>query len=340
MALSIRPAMPDEPRWDTFTAAQSGATYAHLLGWGRVLTESMGHPWHGMVAEEGGDLVGILPLVRVRSRLFGDYLVSMPFINYGGPLGTEEARTALTEEARGVAGRLGVGLLELRNRQPVDDGLTRSHRKVTVLLDLPDAPERLWEGLKAKVRSQVRRPMKEGMETSFGLDQLEAFYAVFTRNMRDLGTPVMPFGFFEALRKHLGDHLVVAVVRHGGSPVAAGCGFVFGSEFELTWASSLRELNPLAPNMLLYWSLMEEMSRRGLAVFNFGRCTPGGGTHRFKLQWGGRDEPMPWSQWSPTGVLGTPSPDSAKFRMAVAAWQRLPLPVANSLGPLLSRSIP
>ena len=92
--------------------------------------------------------------------------------------------------------------------------------------------------------------------------------------------------------------------------------------------------------MLLYWSLMEESIRRRLKTFNFGRCTPGGGTHRFKLQWGGRDEPLPWSVWSPGGAVATPSPESRKYRAAIAAWQRLPLPVANLVGPLLSRSIP
>jgi FemAB-related protein (PEP-CTERM system-associated) len=304
------------------------------------MRDAFGHPWHGLVATDPGGLVGVLPMVRVRSRLFGDYLMSMPFINCGGPVGTPEARTGLAVAARHLAEQLGVGLLELRNREPLEAGLVRSDRKITVTLDLPPSPETLWEGLKAKLRSQVRRPMKEGMAAAFGPEHLEEFYHVFSRNMRDLGTPVLPFRFFAALRAHLRDELLVCVVHHEGRPVAAGCGFVFAGEFELTWASSLREANPLAPNMLLYWSLMEESARRGLRVFNFGRCTPGGGTHKFKLQWGGRDVPLPWSQWSPSGVTSTPSPDSAKFRMAVAAWQRLPLPVANLVGPLLSRSIP
>jgi FemAB-related protein (PEP-CTERM system-associated) len=336
----IRPAAPEDTRWDAFIADRPEATYAHLLGWATVFTEALGHRWHGLLLERGSELEGVLPLVRVRSRIFGDYLMSMPFINYGGPVGSEDARRTLTEASREMAAELGVGLLELRNRLPLEDGLTRSDRKVTVLLDLPDDPEALWGELKAKVRSQVRRPMKEGMTALFGSDQLDAFYEVFSRNMRDLGTPVLPRRLFESMRDRLREHFVMCVIQHEGKPVAAGAGFTFGREFELTWASSLREANKLAPNMLLYWSLMEECVRREMSVFNFGRCTPGGGTHKFKLQWGGRDEPMPWSQWSPTGIAATPSPDSAKFRAAVAAWQRLPLPVADFLGPFLSRSIP
>jgi FemAB-related protein (PEP-CTERM system-associated) len=344
VSLEVIPAsLDDEARWDPFVQGQLGSTYAHLLAWGRVFTEVMGHAWHGLLASRGGDLEGVLPLVHVRSRLFGKYLVSMPFINYGGPVGSEEARALLASRARDLAGRLGVDLLELRNQAPLGKGesdLVRSDRKITVVLDLPDTPDELWKGLKAKVRSQVRRPMKEDMTPVFGPEHLGAFYGVFARNMRDLGTPVLPFAFFEALARHLPDHLVVCVIEHDGRAVAGGCGFVFGQEFELTWASSLREMNRLAPNMLLYWSLMEEALRRRLAVFNFGRCTPGGGTHRFKLQWGGRDQPLPWTQWSASGVMSTPSPDNAKFRAAVAVWQHLPLAVTNRVGPFLSRSIP
>jgi len=339
----VIPASLEEARWDAFVQGRPGATYAHLLAWGRVFTEVMRHSWHGILAARGADVEGVLPLVHVRSRLFGKYLVSMPFVNYGGPVGSEEARVLLARQARNVAGELGVDLLELRNQAPLDarDGeLVRSDRKITVVLDLPDSSDELWTGLKAKVRSQVRRPQKEGMTALFGPDHMEAFYRVFARNMRDLGTPVLPFTFFEALARLLPDHLIVCVIEHEGRAVAGGCGFVFGGEFELTWASSLREVNRLAPNMLLYWSLMEEAIRRGLTVFNFGRCTPGGGTHRFKLQWGGHDQPLPWSQWSPTGVVSTPSPDNPRFRAAVAVWQHLPLAVTNRVGPILSRSIP
>ncbi len=341
MSLSVGPAALDQAGWNDFVRGRPEATYAHRLEWGRVFAESMAHPWHGLVATEGARLEGVLPLVEVRSRLFGHYLVSMPFINYGGPVGSEPARRLLADHARELAKELGADLLELRNQAPLEaEGLVRSDRKITVLLDLPDDPDELWKALKAKVRSQVRRPMKEDMTAVFGHEQLGAFYQVFTRNMRDLGTPVLPFRFFEALARHLGDEFIVCVVEHEGRAVAGGCGFVFGGEFELTWASSLRELNRLAPNMLLYWSLMEESIRRGLSVFNFGRCTPGGGTHRFKLQWGGRDQPLPWSQWSPSGVVSTPSPDSPKFRAAVAVWQRLPLALTNRIGPMLARSIP
>jgi FemAB-related protein (PEP-CTERM system-associated) len=289
---------------------------------------------------EGDRLKGVHPLVRVRSLLFGDYLVSMPFLNYGGPLGSAEARTLLADDARRLAGEAGVDLLELRARRPLDTTLDEVHRKVTVVLPLGDDADHLFKkGLKAKVRSQVRRPMKAGMTARVGPDGIDDFYGVFARHMRDLGTPVLPRSLFHDLQQRFADEVVFAVVYAEDRPVAGGCGFVFGDEFEITWASSLREFSREAPNMLLYWTLMEEMIRRGVPTFNFGRCTPGGGTHRFKLQWGGEDEPLPWYQWSSDGRAATPNPDGG-FGLAVRAWQRLPLPLANRIGPLLARRIP
>jgi hypothetical protein len=153
---------------------------------------------------------------------------------------------------------------------------------------------------------------------------------------------VLSRSFFEQIALNFPDNVEFGVVYAGAVPVAAGCGFVWRKEFEMTWASSLREHNRLAPNMLLYWSFMERMIRREATVFNFGRCTPDGGTHRFKKQWGAtRDIPLPWAQWSRRGLSATPNPDGGSLiRLATRAWRRLPLPVANVIGPRLSRALP
>lgn len=340
------------PGWEAFVAATPGATFCHLPGWKHIMSDVLGHPMsHAVVRGPTGDLRGVLGLVSVHSRLFGRYVVSMPFLNYGGPLGDAASREQLVAWALGRARAERAKLLELRWRQAartdrtgdedLPAGVRVSARKVTVTLALPTDAEALFtKGLKAKVRSQVRRPMKEGLEARFGADEVPAFYEVFARNMRDLGTPVLPRRLFESLVRTFAGEAVVCVVRKGDEPVAAGFGFHWRDEFELTWASSLREYNPIAPNMLLYWRLMEHAIARGATTFNFGRCTPGGGTHAFKLQWGGVDEPLPWAAWSPDGSFATPNPDEGKFALAVRAWQRLPLGVSRLLGPPLARRIP
>jgi serine/alanine adding enzyme len=328
--------------WDAYVASAQGGTFCHLSGWEHVMSDVLGHDSLRLaVVDDAGACSGVLPLIRVRSRLFGDFLMSMPFLSYGGPVGSMEAKLLLVQAAVDEAKRMGVDLLELRARERLPGDLPVSERKLTVIKALGASSEELWEkGIKAKLRSQVRRPMKEGMVGRFGADLLEPFYDIFARTMRDLGTPVLPRRFFTALAERFSDQLVVGVVEYHGKPVAAGCGFSWGGEVEITWAGALQEHAKLAPNMLLYWSFMEESIRRGATHFNFGRCSPGSGTHRFKMQWGAEEHVLPWAQWSPRAVAATPSPQSAKFRAATAVWQRMPLALTNRLGPPLSRFLP
>jgi FemAB-related protein (PEP-CTERM system-associated) len=288
-----------------------------------------------------GRLRAVLPLVRVRSPIFGHFLVSMPFVNYGGPLGEEEAVGLLVREAVRIADCGSVDLLELRSSHEAAVGLPASHRKITVLLDLlPGQPDALWRGLSSKVRSQIKRPIKEGAEFRFGPGEIGPFYEVFARHMRDLGTPVQPRGFFERAHDAFSEAMWFGCVYLASRPAAVGCGFRWGDRFELVWASSLREHSATAPNMLLYWRFLERCAADGAAVFDFGRCTPGGGTHRFKAQWGGRDQQLWWYQHGRSAGAGTPSPDSGPYSLGPKIWSHLPLAVANALGPRIVRFIP
>ena len=330
----------DTEAWDRFVEAAPGASFCHLAGWREVMDDVLGHECLYLVAvEESDTTAGVLPLVSVKSRVFGRYLVSMPFLNAGGPLGAPQARAALAERAREEAVRRGVRLLELRSRDGVA-GFSLSRRKISVVLDLPPEPDALWGAFPSKLRSQIRRPQKEGLEARFGADQRDAFYAVFARNMRDLGMPVLPAALFARIAAVFPERVEFGAVWRGSEPVAAGCGFFWQYEFEITWASSLKEHSRSAPNMLLYWAFLERAIARGARRFDFGRCTPGGGTHRFKLQWGGRDVPLPWAQWSPQQGTATPSPERPLYRLAAACWSRLPLGVTNRVGPMLARQIP
>ncbi|HEX6750647.1 MAG TPA: FemAB family XrtA/PEP-CTERM system-associated protein [Longimicrobium sp.] len=336
-------ATDDAARWDAFVRGGEGATLCHRAAWRAVMADVLGHETLLWAAEdEEGEWRGVLPLVRVRSRLTGHHLVSMPFLNDGGPLGDEKARALLATHALEEAKRSGAKVLELRLRADLPfPAATAPPRKVGSYLALPGTAEELWEkGFRAKLRSQIKRPQKEGMEFRCGHGELDAFYAVFARNMRDLGTPVLPRPWFAAIARHFGGETVFAAVYRGAEPVAGACCLLSGGEMEITWASSLREHNAAAPNMLLYWGLMREAIARGQRVFSFGRCTPGGPTHRFKQQWGGTEAVLPWITWSPGGDAGTPSADGAAYRLAVSAWRRLPMAVANRLGPALSRHFP
>ncbi len=203
--------------WDRFVRSVPGYTHFHLHGWKTVLERGFGHECLYLAAEQDDALVGVLPLVRVKSRLFGHFLVSMPFLNYGGPLGSDEAVRALVTHARAIAERDGAKSLELRSRFELPIEMPVSHRKVTMLLDLPDDVEGLWANFPAKLRSQARRATKEGVALRFGADQLAPFFAVFSRHMRDLGTPTQSRRLFETIADVFPDFELVCL-RLAGRP--------------------------------------------------------------------------------------------------------------------------
>ncbi len=328
--------------WDACVRASAGWTHFHLYGWRGVMERVFGHECVYLACRgDDGVLVGVLPLVRVRSLVFGHYLVSMPFVNYGGPLGTDAAVIALADAAVAIARADGVKLLEMRSRHALPIALPASMRKITVVRDLPaGGSAALWKNLDAKVRSQVRRPQKEGVTVRFGRDQVAPFFRVFAHHMRDLGTPTQPERLFEAIAEAFGEDVWFGCAYLGAVPVAGGCGFVWGGEFEMTWASALNAYKKVSPNMLLYWAFLERAADQGLAVFNFGRCTPEGGTHKFKRQWGSRDEALYWYDWSKAAGTTTPSPDVGAYAWGPRLWQRLPVGLATALGPRIVRFIP
>ncbi len=341
MNIAVAPFAGTAAEWDGFVAAQEGWTHFHRYGWREVFSGVFGHECFYLEARDAaGALAGVLPLVRVKSLAFGHYLVSLPFVNYGGPLGTPAAIQALVAWAVERAAQDGVKLLELRSRRALPVDLPVSHRKITVVLDLPGDPGTLMKGFEAKLRSQVRRPAKEGITVRFGPDQVGPFFEVYARHMRDLGTPTQSRRLFERLVEVFPETWI-GCAWLGDVPVAGGVGFVWGREFEMTWASSLYAYNKLSPNMGLYWAFMERACREGLSVFNFGRCSPGAGTHRFKSQWGSRDEQLWWYQAARGGgEAATPSPDAGAYAWGPRVWRRLPLGLATALGPRVVRGIP
>ncbi len=339
--IQVQPFTGSVTEWNNFAAAQHGFTAFHRLEWSDVITRVHRNEVLALAARDvAGTLRGALLLARLKSAAFGHYLVSMPYLNYGGPLGDDDAVRALCEHANALAASQGVKLLEMRSARELPVDLPVSTRKITVVLALEGNAESVFNKFKAKLRSQVRRPAKEGVEIRMGAGQVDAFHQVFARHMRDLGTPAQPRSFFRAIAELFGDDAWFATAWLKGQPIACGAGFRWGSEFEITWASSLREYNKVSANMGLYWALIERAANEGLTRFNFGRCTPGSATHTFKKQWGAEDETLWWYNQRGSEGAGTPSPDSAKFRLAVKVWQRLPQAVTDTLGPMLVRSIP
>lgn len=329
----------DANAWNDFVGAHPNGSTFHRWEWREVYRDVYGHDAPYLMAFDGNALRGVLPLVRVRSLLFGHYLVSLPYVSYGGPLGDAAAEQVLTGAAADRA--QGAKLVELRSRVPLTTTLTPTSRKITVVLDVvPNDYEATFKRFDSKLRSQVRRADKEGVTVRFGRELLDPFHRVMSEHMRDLGSPVHGDRFFGRLADALGERAWIGVAFLGETPVAAGFAIENGREVEISWASALRRYQKMSPNMGLYGAFIRRTCERGFSAFNFGRCTEGSNTHRFKKQWGSRDEPLPWYTASTAVTAAPPSSDSAGFSLAVRAWQQLPLAITTPLGARLIGGIP
>jgi len=344
LAVSTLGAGPAETSaWDRFVRGTPGGTLYHLVVWRQVFAREFGWETHYLQARDAAGIAGILPLVRLKSRLFGDFLVSLPYVNYGGVLTQSEAADRLLlDSAAALASALGVSHLELRELRPRGSAWPVRTDKVIMESGLATSADEHWAGLPSKLRSQVRRPQKAGATTRIGgAELLNDFYAVFARNMRDLGTPVYGRSFFATIAREIPENLEVVIAELAGEPVAAGVLLHYGGRTEIPWASSLRSANRLGVNMLMYWECLKRAIDRGSRVFDFGRSTLDSGTYHFKRQWGAAPVPMYWHYWlRGGGELPRLNPSNPKFALAIAAWQRLPLWLANGLGPHIVRNLP
>lgn len=337
----------DEAKWDAYVHRHQDSTHCHLSGWKHVIENTYGHKSYYLLAETGTEIVGLLPLFHIKSLLFGNQLVSMPFLDCGGVVGdAQEAKETLVQRAVALGTELKVDSVELRQASPLESfemesgpWISTGHNRVRMVLQLPTSSDELFRSLKAKLRSQIRRPQKEGMRAVLGgVELLSPFYEVFSANMRDLGSPVHAAKLFRQVCKHLDAR--VSVVYHDDRPAAAAIMICFRDTAQIPWASSLRKYNALSPNMLLYWSLLEYACNQGFSIFDFGRSTSGEGTYKFKLQWGAEPFPLQWRHWTRDHSDSNEiTPQSPKFRFALQAWHRLPLPLTLWLGPMIRKYI-
>lgn len=329
--------------WNRYVESRPAASIYHRAEWKELIRKTFGHTGYYFVARNGdGKIVGILPIIRLTSRLFGDFMVSMPYFNYGGavadhPLIEQQLMQAAAEHAADI----GVSHIEYRDDTP-RDGFPVRTEKVNMILPLPDSHDALWQAFTPKLRAQIRRPQREKPQVFQGGEEyLKDFYTVFTRNMRDLGTPVYPISFFRTILSSFPDACRIMVVRHDNRPVAAG--FLIGHRdtLEIPWASTISAVNHMSINMLLYWEVLKYAIDRNYRQFDFGRSSKDAGTYRFKQQWGARPRQLYWHYWLRSGsTLPSINPDNPKYALMISLWKRLPLTVSTFLGPKIVRNIP
>ncbi|HEY3275785.1 MAG TPA: FemAB family XrtA/PEP-CTERM system-associated protein [Syntrophorhabdaceae bacterium] len=352
-----------ESAWDDYVTGHPDGTFCHLSGWRDVFKETYGHKDYYVSARNGGAIVGVLPLFLLKSLGRGSRLISMPFLDCGGILAeNSDVEKEIFCRATNFAGAVKAKAIELRYGGPLQrarvvtgteegrgavfvDGiempfLARSH-KVRMLLKLPDNTDALMASFKSKLRSQIRRPIKEGCEVSIGgVELVNDFYRVFTVNMRDLGSPVHSKNLFLNIFKKFSDKIKIVLVRKEGIPIAASVIIGFRGTLSNPWASSLKEHSRLSPNMLLYWAALAYGCENGFSYFDFGRSSPGEGTFRFKEQWGAEPQPLNWLIFSLNGRSAEEDGlEKSKYSKAIYYWKLLPVPLTRLIGPRVRKHI-
>jgi len=332
------------PAWDHFVSEHPDSTVYHLSVWRHILQEAFGKRWHAVGVIREGRVLGGLPLVHMNTPLFGNFLVSMPYVNYGGILLGQECQARTILEAVDKLGeQLDVDHIELRHMQQGDIELPVKTDKVSMWLSLPESVEQLLKNFKPKLRSQVRKGEKNGLTVRYGSGELlDEFYAVFSQNMRDLGTPVYGKSFFRLVLEAFPKNARLMVTFGAQSqPIAAGFLLGYRDRLEIPWASSLRAYNFLQSNMFLYWNSLKFAIQEGYRVFDFGRSSKDSSTFKFKQQWGAEAIPHYWHYvLRKTQDLPQINPHNPKYRLAITCWQRIPVWLTQLIGPAIAKHLP
>lgn len=331
----------DEARWEAFVADCPEATFFHRIGWKRVIEQGLGHRCRYLLAERDGRIEGVLPLAEVRSRLFGHQLVSSPCCVYGGVAASSApARQALLDAAVAEAEGLGVDALELRNRAPVCAGWPTKDLYVTFRREISASDDANLKAIPRKQRAMVRKGIAAGLGSRLTEDT-GLFFRIYAESVRNLGTPVFPRRFFEVLFDTFHDDAEIAVISApGGEDIAAVMSFYFRDEVLPYYGGSRPRARALKGNDFMYWDLMCRAAGRGARVFDYGRSKAGTGPYDFKRNWGFTPEPLHY-QYHLVKADSVPevNPKNPKYRYFIEAWKRLPLPIANAIGPLLARNL-
>lgn len=342
MGLVCKPLTPSrEQAWDTFVLAAPDGTFFHRAAWAAVIARAFRHTPHYLLAERDGAIVGVLPLVHVKSRLFGNTLISNPFCVYGGPLAVDaEATEALEAAAAELMRPTGASGVEFRDRKPVNsDWIARSDLYVTFRKAIAADTDANMKAIPRKQRAMVRKGIQNGLEAVVSHDA-GVLHPIYAESVRNLGTPVFSRRYFQVLMDAFGDSADILTVRDAGKPIASVMNFYFRDEVLPYYGGGTPAARERAANDFMYWSVMQHAAARGCRLFDFGRSKVGTGSFAFKKNWGFVPEPLHYRfKLRPGATVPDVNPLNPKYRLFIEAWKRLPLPLANLVGPHIVRAI-
>jgi FemAB-related protein (PEP-CTERM system-associated) len=328
-------------RWDAFVNNCPGATFFHRAGWQNILQEVFRHDTYFLYVEINGAIAGVLPLGHVNSWLFGNSLAALPFTVYGGVASPDpQVALALEQEAQDIAKQLGVSHLEFRNMSPRHAEWPTQDLYVTFRKEILPQEEANMLAIPRKQRAMVRKGIKNGLMSQID-DDIERFFNLYADNVHRHGTPAMPKKYFKALQKEFGaDCEVLTVTSSDGRLLSSVLSFYFRDEVLPYYAGDDESARELAANDFKYWELMRRSCARGLKVFDYGRSKQGTGSFAFKKNWGFEPTPLHYEYCLFQGSsIPQNNPTNAKYKLLIGTWRRMPIGLANWLGPFIVRSL-
>lgn len=332
---------PHDRAWDSFVRAQPLGTFFHLSGWKEVIEQSLRHKCHYLFARQANEIVGILPLTHVRGRIFGNSLISNGFCVYGGPIATSDAAMhALNAAAMDLARDLGVARIEYRLRQPrTSDWRCDRETYVTFRKSLVPDPEEQMLLIPRKQRAMVRKGIKEQLKGAVDRE-VQRFYALYSESVRNLGTPVLARRYFDCLKSVFAKDAEIVTILSNGQAVASVLSFFFRDEVLPYYGGGGSAARACAANDFMYWEVMRRACEGGFKLFDFGRSKVGTGSFAFKRHWGFEPEPLYYEHFlQHLKEVPKINPLNPKYARMIAVWKRLPLSIANVLGPIIAREL-
>ena len=345
MPLAIRPLdTASAAAWDGFVRAHPNGTFFHLSAWAGIVEKAFGHTTHYVYAERDGAIVGVLPLARVKTLLFGDTFISVPFCVYGGPLAVDpETESALTAHAAALLAKSGASAVEFRVRDT--DGpaqgawMERPDLYVTFRKPIEADHDKNMKAIPRKQRAMVRKGIQNGL-TSVADRDTRRLHGIYAESVRNLGTPVFSHRYFAILMDAFGDDADIVTILDGDAPIASVMNFYFRDEVLPYYGGGAFAARQRAGNDFMYWEVMRRGADRGARLFDFGRSKLGTGAYSFKHNWGFEPAKLHYRfRLAPGQAIPEINPMNPKYRLFIAAWKRLPLPVANLLGPPIVRGL-
>ncbi|WP_339722130.1 FemAB family XrtA/PEP-CTERM system-associated protein [uncultured Paraglaciecola sp.] len=331
--------------WDEYVDGHKDASPYHRFAWALSVQQAYQHQNVSLLALDNDKIVGVLPCVKMQNPFGKAKYCALPFCDLGFALGNDaDIVKALQTEALTLLQNAKGTNFDYRDTATATESTELTGKKVRMVLPLPGSAETLLAGFKSKLRSQIRKAEKNGLNCKLANSQkhIDDFYQIFAINMRKLGSPVHSKKWFEALFNNYAKHIVLSVVYKDQVPVGAGIVLLNGTKAVIPWASTVAQYNKLAPNMLLYWSLLEHVSEHGCTEFDFGRSTYNEGTYKFKRQWGAEPIPLVWTNLvaQPATIdKNTPNKPSQIRSLIEKTWAILPLGVTTTLGPKIRKHI-